>query len=102
MHVFQKEQRKQPRPKLKAMKQPLMLKRGGGVHKDFIQGYGFRRREAEFLQVKIQTHLNPVMQLLLYLKSDEVEVKLQANLAELFQHSAHQLIRSCVSESDKL
>lgn len=66
------------------------------MHKDFIQGYGFRRREAEFLQVKIQTHLNPVMQLLLYLKSDEVEVKLQAILAELFQHSLHQLIRSCV------
>lgn len=84
------------------MKQPLMLKTGGGVHQDFIQGYGFRRREAEFLQVKIQTHLNPVMQLLLYLKSDEVEVKLQAILAELFQHSPHQLIRSWVWESDKL
>lgn len=87
-YMFSKKKKKKETGKTKnKSQQTLMLKgawegsAGQPVNEDAIQGYDFRRREAEFLQVKIQTRLNLVMQQLLYLKSDEVDMKLQAILA---------------------
>lgn len=89
-YMFSKKKKKKETGKTKNKSHETNLNAKGGVggcsagqpvNEDVIQGYDFRRRQAEFLQVKIQTRLNLVMQQLLYLKSDEVDVKLQAILA---------------------